>query len=148
MTVIAADLEMMAADRRQVGDVIATVDKILLTPRGTVVGAAGDWDACLAFLDWAGRGFPAQARPTPSDADFDALELAHDGLWLWTKGLLRYRLGNTQFFAIGSGAQGAMVAMYQSASPDVAVQVVSLFDESCGNGVQAIALPNPKRKRR
>lgn len=138
MTTIAANLKEMSADTRQVGDMIAHVNK-MVECQDCIVGVAGDWALCQLFLEWARNDFSPKKKPVMPEGNFDALELCHYGLFQWDRALFRSQILDTRF-AIGSGAMAAAGAMAWGATPAQAVETASDFDENTGTETQTIIL--------
>lgn len=133
MTTIAANLEMMAADSRRVGDVLSSIRK-LRRYGNRIIGVAGDLACITVFWQWADAGFPEKKKPALPEGAFDALELDEDGLWSWDRALSRYHLEDS-YDAIGTGAMSAKTAMYLGKDPDEAVEIAKEHDECTGGRV-------------
>lgn len=146
MTVIVWDGKNLAADRRSVcGGLITTKTKIwrVETPMGVALaGYSGDADAGEAVLAWFRAGmepkdFPASQRDKDQWAPFIAVLAGSDEIW---------RIERTphpivfpsQHYAIGSGRDFALAALYCGKSVREAVEVACHFDSGCGNGVDVL----------
>lgn len=142
MTTVACSLltKSMAVDARITGGVISHARKIKRVG-DSLFGVAGAWEACYQFLEWIEV---RNDRPDLSDEDFEAVELTRSGIFIYHKALLRVPVLD-KYFATGSGAQGAMVAMSLGCTPKQAVKAVALFDESTGAPFLELTLnANPK----
>jgi len=140
MTCIAATLKEMAADSRITGDVIHNVEKTFRHGQ-SIFGVAGDWDACLKFMDWIKT--PKAPKPSLDAATFEAMELRSDGIYLWGSSLHPYRITG-EFHAIGGGAQGAKVALHLGMTPEQAVDAVAKVCESVGGPILVLTLKGRK----
>ena len=139
MTTIACSLKhkSMACDSRITGDVIYHADKVRKVGQ-SLFGVAGNWETCVAFLEWVESG--AKEKPTlPDDDTFQAVELCKAGIYLWQRSCIRMPV-QERFYACGSGAQGAMVAMSLDLEPKAAIAAVLRFDESTGPPIKSYNL--------
>jgi len=92
-----------------------------------IIGLAGETAPGLLFLDWYGSGKKPLMRLIDGDADFTALVLRRDGLFVydaWCRG----EKVLDEFFAIGSGSKAALGAMYKGAGALEAVDIASRID--------------------
>jgi hypothetical protein len=120
MTTIACNRDMMAADSLVTCGSQRNYQTSKIWRHGrSIFGAAGDSKAIAAFRRWIGSyapGWPAMLRGLADagfadGADFSALELRDDGIYIWDSGLFPDRLEDEeQNYAIGS--IGAGVALY------------------------------------
>jgi len=143
MTCIAAKDGVMAADGRlSSDDSQTTVVKLIRLPDGGVAGAAGMWAAARRALTWLANG--EQGDPPSIGDETQVLIMRPDGsLWLAEAGFPAYPL-EAREAAIGSGSQGALVALLMGASALEAVQKVG---EICPTiGPPYITMVPEKRK--
>lgn len=134
MTTVAANRKVMAADSQ----VSWEFHKGFQTPKifridNSLYGLAGDnWGN--VFIEWAKDGFNQKKKPDIgderwADADFDVLELAPSGLYLWDKHLVRVKLKDNEY-AIGSGSKFAILAMRELGyDPKAAVELACKYDD-------------------
>lgn len=139
MTTIACSLKhkQMACDSRITGDVIFHADKVRKVGQ-SLFGVAGNWETCVTFLEWVESG--TKEKPTlPDDDTFQAVELSKSGIYLWQRSCIRMPV-QERFYACGSGAQGAMVAMSLDLEPKAAIAAVLRFDETTGPPIKSYSL--------
>lgn len=142
MSVIAWDGESLAADKRAcLGSLIRTTTKIFRTPRGALAGYAGDADAGEEMLAWFNAGFdPANFPPSQRNTETWAGLLViwpDKNIWKFERTPYPIKFPNQQF-AIGSGRDFALSAMFCGKSAKEAVEIACLFDTGCGNGVNVL----------
>lgn len=143
MTVIAWDGKVLAADRlaESVG-LARTMTKIRRTSSGALIGAAGRTSYCVAVMAWYEAGADPDKYPKTQDSDDFA-----DMVVIETCGrVLKYERCSAPMhfedktFAMGSGRDYAMAAMYLGCDAIKAVEVACAHDVSCGNGYDALPL--------
>lgn len=138
MSVIAWDGKTLAADKRAcLGTLIRTVTKIYKV-NSALVAYAGDADAGEEMLAWLVDGavpkdFPPHQR---NDDRWSGLLVIWPDGTLWKYERTPYPLKfPPQQFAIGSGRDFALAAMFLGKDAVEAVHVACAFDSGCGNGV-------------
>lgn len=145
MTVIAWDGKSLAADKRALtgGGLIRTTTKIFSVLHGlALAGYAGDADAGEEVLAWFADGaqpekFPASQRDRDNWSGL--LVVWNDGrIWKFERGPYPIKFA-PQHFAVGSGRDFALMAMHLGKSAREAVELASIFDSGCGNGVDELA---------
>lgn len=143
MTVIAWDGNILAADRQiAFMNLTASMTKIARVGHD-LVGWTGNADVGASMLDWYSRGADVAVYPKlQTDKDEFCVFL----VVLPDKWLLRYertphpiRLPPQQF-AIGSGCDFALAAMFLGKTAFEAVEIASRFDRHCGGGVDWMTL--------
>lgn len=122
---------MMAADSLATHNGRRSSARKLFRVRGAIIGISGDLHAGLAFVQWAREG----GKGTAPSGDYEALVLQPDGkivLYIGPK------VGpvNEACYAIGTGADCAMAAMYCGRRPDEAVRIASRIDLHTGGRVR------------
>lgn len=149
MTVVAWDGKTLAADKRtNFGGLHATTTKLQRIKGsfqlcGGLVGCAGNTAQIAEFVDWLENGcqaatFPAVQRD--SEKCVSALVVTPDGhLLQYENTPFPIRIEN-KFWAIGSGRDFAMAAMYIGKTAYDAALVACALDISCGNGIDALRL--------
>lgn len=147
MTVIAWDGKTLAADRRAtLGTLIREKRKVFRahSPQWGIVLAAyaGDADAGEEVLEWFKNGaIPKDFPPLQRDKDSWAglLIVMPDGhLWKYERSPQPLEFP-PQHFALGSGRDFALMAMHLGKTAAEAVELTSLFDSGCGNGVDTLS---------
>lgn len=138
MTIIVADRRIgMACDSLiDDGGTKRYSKKIFQTPDGTILGISGAWGAGNQFVDWfMGEGDP------PKMKDVQILRLDPDGtLWEYEETLRPYKI-RADVEAIGSGAQGALVAIDCGCSLVESVRRACKRDSGCGGRAHFIPTP-------
>lgn len=150
MTVIAWDGKTLAADKRaSFGGLHGTTTKVHRLSDGSLVGCAGNAAQIVEFVHWLGAGAEPDKMPAiQRDAKecVSALVIRPDGK------VLQYE--NTPYpihienktWAIGSGRDFAMAAMYLGHDAADAVAVTCVLDSGCGNGIDALMLVDANTK--
>ncbi len=146
MTTIAANRVEIAADSRctfgSTGAGQFALPKLTVV-RGRVFGMSGNPDTALRGLEWIKAGARINSRPDltggEDDDSFNLLELAPDGLYLWTNQLVRVAVLEPHL-AIGSGSMVAEYVMRQGACPAAAVAAACTVDPHSGEPVHTIRL--------
>ena len=140
MTVIAANREMMVGDTQCIHDDtrVSTHRKIHVV-RDMLVGYAGCMDSGIDFLEWCKRGKGSKGKPGGLSEEFTGLLLDENGIYEYKGPLVPIRIEG-DVWAIGSGAQAALGAMYMGADPEEAVQIACAIDPYCGGPITVEAL--------
>lgn len=144
MTVVAWDGVSMAADRW--GEYYTTKTRRTKIKRvgPNLVGCAGAVYASEQVLKWFEAGADPERYPKIPETDaISVLVTGPDGLRLYEKGPHPMWLEN-KFFAIGSGGDAAMAAMYLGCPARRAVEVACEVATSCGGGVDVLTLKETK----
>jgi len=129
------------------GSTPSTVTKLFRGPDGSVCGLCGDFGPGMALIDFiCGR---SEVVPDFMGADTTVIQLRRDGIWTYDNSVRPFRIAEP-FFAIGSGGDIALGAMFTGAPPDLAVKGAIRFDVYTGGRLQIMALESekPKRKKR
>lgn len=150
MTTIACNRESMAGDSQVSWDFHKGYSCPKIFRIGTsIYGIAGD-NFGNVFIEWAQEGFKTKAKPAIWSLsnfeliDFDVLELAPDGIWLWDKHLVRMGVKDDSF-SIGSGSKFALVFMRKMAlTPEQAVLECCEFDDYTRGPVDVMYLNQAK----
>ena len=135
MSVIAGNREMVAGDTLVVHDdrTVSTHRKVHVV-RDMVVGYAGCLDSGVRFLGWVRRGMGSRGKPNDLSDQFTGLVLDEDGIYEYRFQLVSIRVEG-DCWAIGSGAQAALGAMFMGATPEEAAEVACTIDPFCGGPV-------------
>lgn len=144
MTVIAWDGKTLAADKRaSCSGLSRTVTKIRRIG-DLLVGGSGDFDRVVAMFAWIEAGCKAEDFPAfQRDQDMSADMLVIDG-----GKVLKYERTphpitfEDAYFAMGSGRDYALAAMWLGQDARHAVIVASQLDVNCGNGIDTLTLEN------
>lgn len=147
MTVIAFDGRTLAADRSVVNNGLASTATKIHRVGSLLCGGSGCVSSCNAMLDWVRGGrdpkaFPAgQVDPKGDWSPFLVIE-ADGQILLYDNNPFptRYDRRRQRFYAIGSGRDYAMAAMYLGCDAKRAVNVASALEVGCGNGVDVLRL--------
>lgn len=135
MTTVVANLEEMAADHRCTSEgPICHVQKIYRV-EDRLYGLCGDVMMALYVIEWLqgkkNREELHKAVPIDNRGAIGILELSPEGLALIDGWGMRMPLLDT-YYAVGSGAGPAMVAMRHGASLQDAVRAAMSIDEASG----------------
>ena len=141
MSIVVWDGKTLAADKRaSCGSLIRTTTKIF-SLRGCLVGYDGDADAGEELIAWFKAGEDREKFPeTQRDKE------AFTGMLviLPNKKVLKYERTphpikfSDKKFAIGSGRDFALAAMFLGKTAADAVRISCIFDSGCGNGVDVL----------
>ncbi len=142
MTVIAFDGKRLAADKRATsgGGIARTVTKI--QRHGAVLlGITGDWDIAVEMREWFKAGaepgkFPDRAK----DGESTLIVIRHGGVIETYCSGPYPMLIEEPMCAWGSGRDYAQAAMYLGHDARRAVEVASVFQTDCGNGIDCLEL--------
>lgn len=141
MTCIAYDGVTLAADRRMTaGTTISQTYKLHRANDGAIMGGCGHVNQVYAMFAWYDDGADPEKFPKHDDEDSELLIVRPDG-----KTYAVHRNGHlipvtAPFSAIGSGAGLALVAMHCDRTAAEAVQIASIYDMTCGDGVDTLTL--------
>jgi len=137
MTTIAWDGKTLAADKRCVNNgLCATVTK-LFQVGDLRVAVSGEFDQGLAMVAWLRSGQDPAAFPEKQkdNTKYCPTAVIDDGKFLIYE-TTPYPLHiEDTFYAIGSGRDFALAAMYLGKTAVEAVELASKFDAGTGNGV-------------
>lgn len=142
MTVIAWDGKTLAADKRaSANGLILTVTKIRRINKA-LYGCAGSMSGAQEMFAWVENGCDPKELPAFQRTD-DYVAMLMVGA---DRIAYRYDCGpfplklEDKFTAIGSGRDFAIAAMHLGCDARHAVEVASIFETSCGNGVDELSL--------
>lgn len=125
MTTIAWRGEVLAADSALTHGTVRGIFNKTLRTRGAAYGFAGDVAAIKAASKMLLAGIPLDRIKVKGD--FEALMLRPDGCYFTQKGSEPF-LWPGEYWAIGSGAEVALGAMYAGLSARQAVEAAILHD--------------------
>jgi hypothetical protein len=144
MTTIALSGGVMAADSYASDDsTVMQVHKCVRLPNGDVAGGAGDCGEVAQALAWLARGKRGAPPEIPGASILYTVNgVGHMACTKWPG--IRIK-GDA---AIGSGAQGALVALRMGLSAEEAVKAVAGIDPHTGGEIEVLPVGKPKRKQR
>jgi len=137
VTTIAVKDDCMACDSMVSGGFTQATRKIRKA-NNCIVGYAGDWLAGEYFADY----YLSSREEKPerdSDDDIELLVLKKSGIYLVDYRFREVRICG-KHYAIGSGAQGAMVAMNMGATAPEAVKEAIKVDDYTSGKVRSLRL--------
>lgn len=151
MTTIAYKDGVLATDTQVTvgGSYSYHVDKLLfIKERKAWVAMCGDVSLFRPFLEWFRADDDDMEVPKATkEQDFAALVLYENGEVVIYEADMEYIDHDpTKPMALGSGAQGALVAMYAGKSAEEAVALTSMVDLSTGPVVHASKKSRPKKQ--
>lgn len=124
MTTIAWDGKILAGDTKITGNTFFRAGtKVFKISENTYFGGSGDREDCLSVAEWLKGNIKEEPKLDPSFAGI----LVEDGIAYRIESNLRKDKLNT-YHAVGSGSQGAMVAMYLGCDAIKAIRVMSEID--------------------
>lgn len=142
MTVIAWDGKTLAADKRtNFGGLHATTTKVHRLPDGRLVGCAGNTAQIAEMVHWLGAGADPEKMPAcQRDAKecVSALVIEPGGRVLQYENTPHPIVIENPAWAIGSGRDFAMAAMWLGQDARDAAIVACQLDCTCGNGIDTL----------
>jgi 20S proteasome alpha/beta subunit len=144
MTTIAANREMMAADRRVTdGDTHFPARKIWRIG-DAIVGAAGDVGGIQKFVSYLEKIGKSRRKVVPlpefgKKEAFEAIVLTPEGLFAYDQACRPQEI-EAEFYAMGSGKQAALAALHMGANPTQAVEIACLVDNSSDGPVDTLTI--------
>ena len=140
MSVIAWDGKSLAADKRACcNGLIRTITKAF-DINGVLVAYAGNADGGEEVVNWFKSGHDPEKFPQSQRGDnwSGLIAIFEDGeIWRYESTPYPIKFP-PQHFAIGSGRDYAMAAMYLGKTSAESVEIASVFDNGCGNGVDVL----------
>jgi hypothetical protein len=133
----------MAADSLATDDACGLyVSKLRRLPRGDIAGGCGDLNEIVLALSWLAAGGKGESPAIPTASILYTKDgIPHLACTGWPGIALK---GHA---AIGSGAQGALVAMRLGKSAEDAVKAVSDIDRATGGEVDVMAYIKPRTRK-
>lgn len=144
MSVIAWDGKSLASDKRALSSGMIRVTTKISRTGSMLVGYVGAADVGEEMRAWHADGavpgdFPSSARD--KDGPATLVVVREDGsIWLYERGPYPIRHDAGQQFAAGSGRDFALMAMHLGKTAEEAVELASMFESGCGNGVDVLDL--------
>lgn len=140
MTTIAANRHCMAADRKVTDGDTRYYSKKIKRVGKAIVGCAGTAALCNQFFVWF-KTRRDKDKPVIKDADedtLDAIVLTDEGrLFVYDKDCQVDELED-DYYAVGTGRQAALAAMFLGADPARAVQVAREIDNDTGGQIDVL----------
>jgi len=139
MTVVVWDGKSIACDSRMTGGFIQDNTKKIFKVGNRYVGIAGSYSAALLALQWMKD--KTQDKPKleiKEDNEFEAIEIRDGRCYYYDENLIEHEVFAP--YAIGSGCQLAMAAMWLGHDAKTAVNTAKKFDESCGGKTKVIKI--------
>lgn len=144
MTTIAYADGVLASDSLATDDACALqVRKIVRLPKGDMAGGAGELNEVVQALSWLAGGSKGEPPAIPQSCIiFTEAGVPHLASSGWPGIALKGKA------AIGSGAQGALVAMRLGYGAKAAVEAVAGIDTATGGEIDALVYQAPKKKKK
>lgn len=123
----------MASDSLASDGATSTAVQKIWRIRKQLIGVAGAYSDCCAFITWLKDG--ADPDDAPEDfTDVGALVLNEGGIWVYDGHPMPYKVKDG-FCAVGSGAQAAMAGLHLGLAPKEAVRVAAKIDPATGGRI-------------
>jgi ATP-dependent protease HslVU (ClpYQ) peptidase subunit len=122
----------MASDSLATDDCTKNSVAKIFRVRRHLVGVAGCYAHCMAFINWLKAG--ADEDEIPCFDDVYALALCPEGIWVYDGHPQPYQLKD-KFAAVGSGSQAALAAMHCGLSPRDSVRIAAKIDPATGGRI-------------
>ncbi len=143
MTIICYDGTTLAGDRRACTGTTINMTTKLFRVKDGIMGVAGSACGTTEFIEWFNGAREVGSFPHNLRTEEDgcaALFVGKDNkVWVYACSPTPMQIIG-KFTAVGSGSEGAMVAMYLGKSASEAVKIVAKFNCACGNGVDTLKL--------
>lgn len=142
MTVIAWDGETLAADKLGDSSGLRRTTTKIFRFDGGLFGSAGLGSSAMSMFEWVKAGAaPAEVPAFQLTDEYQSVLIVRkDGsVWIYGKGPHPFRMED-RFHSVGSGRDFALTAMHLGKSASEAVEIASLFETGCGNGVDVLRL--------
>ena len=145
MTCIAWDGRTMAGDKRVEFAGLSSMTTKVFRVRDGVVGMSGNGAMSNQMRAWYEAGAKANDFPEQQRGRDDWVALLvwrRDGLFLYERTPHPTKIED-KIFAMGCGRDYALAAMHLGKTAREAVEIASVFDINCGNGVDELSLCPP-----
>lgn len=145
MTTIAWDGTTLAGDTLCVSyNLKREVQKIWRLADGRLYGGSGEYQGVLAVKQWLEDGEPDDKEPLLDD--FSAMVIDQKGHAFRLESQLVYMPIVEPYFAVGSGRDFALAAMFLGKNAREAVELAALFDIYTGFKVETLTLTPQARQ--
>ena len=129
MTTICCDLSNMASDSLASDGATSNAVQKIWRIRKQLVGIAGAYADCCAFITWLKAG--GDGDDAPDFENVSALVLNGSGIWVYDGHPMPFKVKDG-FCAVGSGAQAAMAGLHMGLTPKEAVRIAAKIDPATG----------------
>ena len=142
MTTIAYCDGVLAGDTRiTIGDLISpeTATKVIKLPSGALLGMSGTWARCCAL-----QRALENDHPLPDLKGVDAILISPDGR-VYAYDRDAWNPIDTPYYALGTGADYAYVALWLGHDAVTAVKAGIKFDKNSGGKIKSVKLGTGKK---
>ncbi len=143
MTCIAWDGKTLAADKRGVANGLARTVTKIFRHNDALLAIAGDFCDGMWMVEWYRNGARPEDFPSTLQGDdkraVQMVVVTPSRLVMYDRSAFPMPFED-RFYATGSGRDYAIAAMHLGKTAREAVEIASLFDPSCGNGIDAMTL--------
>lgn len=143
MTVIAYDGKTISADKRAVNyGLTRTITKLFRIADGSIVAFAGNYSDGVTMQKWLENGADPEKFPEGQKDKDNISTFMHvkNGKLMVYETSPQPLLFEDNLFASGSGRDFALAAMHCGKTTAEAVEIASLFENGCGNGVDTMEI--------
>ena len=148
MTTIAYDGKTFAADRQTTfgGTPVATPKIVKGKFKGEecFIGTSGEVEVCTAIEDWIKSGCKGKLSLGDNPQVSAMIVVKSGDVYFMSGSTFAHKMGKTKW-AIGSGADYALGAMYAGKSAKEAVEIASQLDTGTGLGVDVVTFDKGKK---
>jgi len=131
MTIVAWDGKSLACDSRTTGGFIKDDTQKVWKIGNRYIGIAGTYSAALLAIQWMRDKTKDKPKlELKDDNDFEAIEIIDGKAFYYDENLIGSPVSAP--YAIGSGCQYAMCAMWLGHDAKKAIGAAKNFDECCG----------------
>lgn len=139
MSVIAWDGETLAADRQGTSAGMRHAVKKIYKINDELIGITGSFDNGIALLNWYKDPDNYPFPECQKTEDYSGLLIIEKDGSIWVVHKQPFKLQFfSKFHAVGAGRDFAMAAMYLGSSSTEAVRIASIYETSCGMGVDSL----------
>ena len=139
MTVVVWDGISIACDSRMTGGYIKDDTQKIFKLGNRHIGVAGTYSAALLAIQWMKDKTKDKPKlETQDDNEFEAIEIRDGKCYYYDENLIESPVSAP--YAIGSGCQFAMAAMWLGHDAKTAVNTAKKFDESCGGKTKVVKI--------
>jgi len=143
MTVIAWDGKTLAADRLMTNGHMRSTGTKIVRHDDHLLGIFGNMSMGMQLLNWFENGQVIEEFPIDNKSDeyrAGLVMVKPDGsIWQYEDTPFPMKIEDC-FTAFGSGSEGALIAMECGCNARQAVELVSKYNITCGNGIDVLAL--------
>jgi ATP-dependent protease HslVU (ClpYQ) peptidase subunit len=146
MTCVAWDGRRLAADKQSTQAGVKRTTTKIARHGSVLIGTAGEGALCQEMINWIRAGAdPASIPPRQLTEDWvHVVMITPPGnVWFFARSATP-TLFEDPIFAMGSGRDYALAAMYLGLTAEKAVAVACHFDADCGMGIDMLELEQPE----